>query len=451
MSVYLDYNSTTPLADEAVDAMMHAGKFSWQNPSCSYTAGLKVKSIISLSRAEVAKLLSVPENDIIFTSGGTESNFTVFNTFCGSRAKPKPHFVCSAVEHPSVLLPLKKMRESGCIDLTVVPINEQTGMVNVDDIVCALRPKQTALVSVMMANNETGAIMPVEEVVRRIRLWECEHSAHRVYIHSDMAQAIGKLPIDLSRIGVDYATIVGHKFYGPRIGCLYVRGLSQSTQDQRIKGDLLQNDDPEKAPLVPLFYGGGQEFGFRAGTENTPMIAGLGKAAALVNENLSVYINHMLEMRMFLEQSLKDGFAALKQIRVCIFGLDRCAPAKIGHVHGCGEQTSVQSKSSDLCERFHRLPNTVNITFQGPPWIDSRQILSFCPMLQASRGAACHSDDESQGGSSVLQSCGYSADEAKSAIRLSLGRETTRDDITKAVDYLLAAVRTLIERDFSGA
>ncbi|KAF5397281.1 hypothetical protein PHET_09649 [Paragonimus heterotremus] len=172
------------------------------------------------------------------------------------------------------------------------------------------------------------------------------------------------------------------------------------------------------------------------------MIAGLGKAAELVTQNLGVYIEHMLKMRRCLEHELQSAFLPLAAyVRVCIFGVDRCCPGvAISDLNRFPNGKSTDDAIS-LLERFHRLPNTVNLTFIGCPGLDSHQVLALCPMLQASRGAACHSASHN---SSVLQACGYSVEESKTAIRLSIGRTTTLDDIVHAVDDLKRAVSSLL-------
>ncbi|KAF7256285.1 hypothetical protein EG68_06872 [Paragonimus skrjabini miyazakii] len=443
MSVYLDYNSTTPLAQEVLDVVKSVAESSWFNPSSAYDR--KAKDVIKQSRQSVATMLNANPNDFLFTSGGTESNFLVFNTFSQNSSGVLPLVITSNIEHPSVLLPLSRLEMLDLIELKIIPVNPSTGVVHVETVLNELRPNRIILITIMLANNETGAIMPIEEIVRAVRAWESKNVSSIVFIHSDLAQAIGKLPLDLTRLGLDYATIVGHKFYGPRIGCLFVRGLLATKPDAALNWSVTRRIAPVResgAPLVPLFLGGGQEFGFRSGTENTPMIAGLGKAAELVTQNLDVYIEHMLKMRRYLEHELQSAFLPLAaHVRVCIFGVDRCSSS----VADLDFNRFLNGKSTEdprsLFERFHRLPNTVNLAFIGCPGLDSHQVLALCPALQASRGAACHSALHN---SSVLQACGYSVEEAKTAIRLSIGRTTTLDDIVHAVDDLKRAVSSLL-------
>lgn len=201
----------------------------------------------------------------------------------------RPHFITCTVEHDSIRLPLEHLVEDQVAEVTFVPVSKVNGQVEVEDILAAVRPT-TCLVTVMLANNETGVIMPISEISRRIKALNQIRAASglpRVLVHTDAAQALGKRRVDVEDLGVDFLTIVGHKFYGPRIGALYVRGVGKLT------------------PLYPMLFGGGQERNFRPGTENTPMIAGLGKAADLVSENCETYEAHMRDIRDYLEERLE--------------------------------------------------------------------------------------------------------------------------------------------------
>ncbi|XP_035575804.1 selenocysteine lyase isoform X9 [Canis lupus familiaris] len=318
--VYMDYNATTPLEPEVIQAMTEAMREAWGNPSSPYPAGRKAKDIIDTARENIAKMIGGKPQDIIFTSGGTESNNLVIHSVVkhfhlthaseGTRAEPSgplagavPHLITCTVEHDSIRLPLehlleeqvavaKTWKQPKCplIDgrkqaVTFVPVSKVNGQVEVEDILAAVRPA-TCLVTIMLANNETGVIMPISEISQRIKALNQKRAASGlpvILLHTDAAQALGKQRVDVEDLGVDLLTIVGHKFYGPRIGALYIRGLGELT------------------PLYPMLFGGGQERNFRPGqdsvlghpllalhgnrieslvsyrTENTPMIAGLGK------------------------------------------------------------------------------------------------------------------------------------------------------------------------------
>ncbi|XP_049658184.1 selenocysteine lyase isoform X1 [Accipiter gentilis] len=352
--IYLDHNATTPLAPEAAQAVRDAMLQAWGNPSSSHPAGRKAKELIGCARESLARMVGGRPEDIVFTSGGTEANNMVIHTarrhFCESQARPgdgrgTPHIVTSSVEHDSIRLPLEQLVKESLAEATFVAVSPQSGRAEVDDVLAAIRPT-TCLVSIMLANNETGVIMPVTELSQRVHVlnqWRVAEGLPRILVHTDAAQMIGKGRVDVQELGVDYLTIVGHKFYGPRIGALYVRGPGTTT------------------PLHPMLFGGGQERSFRPGTENTPMIAGLGQAAELVSKNWEAYKAHMQDVRDYLEARLEASFG--KQ-RIHL------------NSHFTGSK---------------RLCNTSNFSILGPG-LQGRRVLSRCKMLLASVGAACHSE-----------------------------------------------------------
>ncbi|XP_006529808.1 selenocysteine lyase isoform X4 [Mus musculus] len=409
--VYMDYNATTPLEPEVIQAVTEAMKEAWGNPSSSYVSGRKAKDIINAARASLAKMIGGKPQDIIFTSGGTESNNLVIHsmvrcfheqqTLKGNMVDQhspeegtRPHFITCTVEHDSIRLPLEHLVENQMAEVTFVPVSKVNGQAEVEDILAAVRPT-TCLVTIMLANNETGVIMPVSEISRRIKALNQIRAASglpRVLVHTDAAQALGKRRVDVEDLGVDFLTIVGHKFYGPRIGALYVRGVGKLT------------------PLYPMLFGGGQEWNFRPGTENTPMIAGLGKAADLVSENCETYEAHMRDIRDYLEERLEAEF---------------------------GKRIHLNSRFPGV----ERLPNTCNFSIQGSQ-LQGYTVLAQCRTLLASVGASCHSNHEDRP-SPVLLSCGIPVDVARNAVRLSVGRGTTRADVDLIVQDLKQAVAQL--------
>ncbi|KAM8788827.1 selenocysteine lyase isoform 2-T2 [Rhynchonycteris naso] len=409
-TVYMDCNATTPLEPEVVRTVTEAMREAWGNPSSSYPAGRKAKEIISAARESLAKMIGGDPRDVIFTSGGTESNNLVIHSVVKHFRKSHtsrggmtehhrpaegatPHIVTCTVEHDSIRLPLEHAVDEQ-VAVTFVPVSKVSGQAEADDILAAVRPA-TCLVTVMLANNETGVVMPIPEISRRVKALNQQRAASGlpvILLHTDAAQALGKRRVDVGDLGVDFLTIVGHKFYGPRIGALYVRGLG------------------ERTPLHPMLFGGGQEWNFRPGTENTPMIAGLGKAAELVTENCEAYEAHMRDVRDYLEERLVAEFGEKK-------------------VH---------------LNRFpgsERLPNTCNFSFLGPQ-LQGHSVLAQCRTLLASVGAACHSDHGDRP-SPVLLSCGIPFDVARNALRLSVGRGTTRAEVDLAVQDLKQAVARL--------
>ncbi|NXK24390.1 SCLY lyase, partial [Arenaria interpres] len=403
--VYLDHNATTPLAPEVAQAAREAMQQAWGNPSSSHPAGRKAKELIGSARESLARMVGGRPEDIIFTSGGTEANNMVIHTACrhfsrGSQARlgdsrGMPHIVTSSVEHDSIRLPLEQLAKESLVEATFVAVSPRSGRAEVDDVLAAVRPT-TCLVSIMLANNETGVIMPVAELSQRVRALNQRREAEglaRILVHTDAAQMIGKGRVDVQELGVDYLTIVGHKFYGPRIGALYVRGPGTTT------------------PLYPMLFGGGQERTFRPGTENTPMIAALGQAAELVSKNWEAYEAHMRDVRDYLEARLEASFG--KQ-RIHL------------NSHFMGSK---------------RLCNTTNVSILGPG-LQGRRVLSCCKTLLASVGAACHSEKGDRP-SAILLSCGIPYDVAQNALRLSVGRDTTRADVDLVVQDLVQAVAQL--------
>ncbi|XP_046437931.1 selenocysteine lyase-like isoform X1 [Daphnia pulex] len=399
--IYLDYNATTPLATEVVDCVTEALTDAWANPSSSTDIGRKAKELIDQSRKKIATMLNAEASEVIFLSGGTEANNMVlqtalkyFKSWAGKSMQMsscKPHIVTTNVEHDAILLPLKHFEEEQQADVDYVPVSSTYGQVLAEEIEKQIRP-HTCLVTVMLANNETGVIMPVAEISRKIRkLNEIRQMEGlcRILLHTDAAQAIGKITVDAKELGVDYLTVVGHKFYGPRIGAVYVKNLGDS-----------------KIPLYPMFFGGGQEQKFRPGTENTPMIHGLGCAAELISRNLKIYQGNMMKMRDLLEQSLAEEF---------------------------GENVIVN------CNAATRLPNTSSVSFRKTAFTGG-EILSRCPELMASTGAACHGTGKP---SEILMASGVTFEDARSAVRLSVGRDTTSKQIEQTVLMLKTAVNLL--------
>nr|CAD7575035.1 unnamed protein product [Timema californicum] len=397
--MYLDYNATTPIAPSVALKIINSLKNEWGNPSSKYpVAEIALKSI-TYSRMHLSKMIGADLDDIIFTSGGTEANnmailgaldyFKDWEQKCNTFVKGKPHIITTNVEHDATILPIKHLERKGLIECSVVSVSSD-GCICPEEILAQIRPL-TCLITVMMANNETGVIMPVAVIGRHIkdinRRRKLEGLIEILY-HSDAAQAIGKIPVDVLDLQVDYLTIVGHKFYGPRVGCLYARGAGKAT------------------PVYPLLFGGAQERGFRPGTENTPMIAGLGEAARLVCENLDSYYSHMLQMRDYLEEQLKHE---LGESRV---------------IFNCHNKTVM------------RLPNTCNVSFVGVG-LTGQEILSRCKHIMASTGAACHAQDKPSG---VLIASQIPPHVAASAIRFSVGRETTKTEIEEAVQDLKQAI-----------
>ncbi|XP_034337305.2 selenocysteine lyase isoform X2 [Magallana gigas] len=398
-SIYLDNNATTPLESDVLNAITSALSKAWGNPSSSHTQGIEAKAIIEESRQHVAAMLGAK------ASGGTEGNNMILHTAVkyfhsgqdwshnGFPDKEHlPHFITSNLEHDAVKLVLEHFAEEGIASVTFVPASPKTGHVMVDDVIAAIRPS-TCMISIMLANNETGIIQPVKGMFERVKqINTSRKTIPKILLHTDAAQAIGKIPVSVQDLGADYLTIVGHKFYGPRIGAIYVKDLGSS----------------KEVPLYPMFYGGGQERNYRPGTENTAMIAGLGQASKLVTENIDKYNRHMEKVRDYLEERLKAEF---------------------------GEEICFNGRIGKSC----RIPNTCNMSLLSVDCSGS-EVLSHCTHVQASVGAACHAQNRP---SPILLALDIEEDVARRAIRLSVGRETTQEDIDCTVNDLKQAVEKI--------
>lgn len=366
--IYLDYNATAPVAPEVVAAMSPFLVNAQGNPSSLHWAGLPARDAVEEARSQVAALLCCDATEVVFTSGGTEANNqAIKGVFFARRAGRAPfHIVTSRIEHPAVLEPCAFLQGLGA-EVTQIPVDRH-GMVDPDDVRRAIRP-HTALISVMHANNEVGTIQPISEVAAIAR-------ERGVLCHTDAAQTVGKIPVDVESMGVDLLSVAGHKLYGPKgVGALFVR---------------------EGLELEPLLHGAGHEAGRRAGTENVLEIVGLGAACELAQR----WIDDAQVV------ALRDGFWRALQDR---FG-DRVV------LNGHPER---------------RLPNTLNVGFRGRI---GGAILAGIPNVAASTGAACHTG--SMHVSPVLAAMGVSDEVAFGAVRFSLGRDTTRGEIDAVVEML---------------
>jgi cysteine desulfurase len=364
--IYLDYNASTPV-DPAVAAVMKpllADDFG--NPSSGHWAAAPAKAALEKARGQVATLLGCEEDEIVFTSGGSEANnLAIKGTYFALKHKVA-HIITTAIEHPAVLAPCRFIEQLGG-SVTYLPV-DRTGRVDPEDVRRAVTP-QTILISVMHANNEVGTIQPIDEIGVIAR-------EHGIRFHTDAAQSVGKIPTKVDELRVDLLTIAGHKLYAPKgVGALYVRGGVE---------------------LEPLIHGAGHELGRRAGTESALLAAGLGTACALAADLAPMEHIHALRDRFW--QALQDRF---------------------------GDRVVLNGHAAQ------RLPNTLNVSFVGKVGAD---ILGQLNGIAASTGSACHSGRIEL--SPVLAAMSIPERIGMGAIRFSLGRGTTSDEIDQVIARL---------------
>lgn len=365
---YFDHNATTPTHPDVVEAMMPYFTEQFGNASCLYRLGADAGYAVEKARLQVSRLIGCREDEIVFTSGGTESDNLALKG--AVLATGKRRIVTSAIEHPAVIRACEFMEtEMGC-RVDYLPVDSE-GRVNPASVEEAIG-EDAALVSIMMANNEIGSIQPIAEIAAIAR-------ARGVLSHTDAVQAVGRIPVDVEALGVDFLSMSGHKFYGPKgVGALYVRN---------------------GAALAAIQQGGSHEHGFRAGTENVPGIAGIGKAAALARKQM----NERAERASKLRDLLWNELNALN------IGVRRNSPA--GGV----------------------LPGTLNISLPG---VNAREFVramdgeGYC----IATGSACSTGKTTP--SFVLKALGRSDDEAIAAIRISLGASNTEEQVRGFVKTL---------------
>lgn len=402
-SIYLDYNATTPVDPAVRDAMLPYLSEHFGNPSSTHDYGKTAHDAVERARQQVADLLGAHPDEIVFTGGGSEaSNQAIkgsvfpqlFGTSGASRACLRDtlsggfgarlrglfrrsatsiHLITSAVEHPATLRPLAFLNDLGCA-VTILPV-DRYGVIDFDAYCQALK-KQTLLVSIMHSNNEVGTLQPIRDIV------EMAHS-HGALVHTDVAQSMGKLEVNVEQLGVDLLTVAGHKLYAPKgVGALYIR---------------------RGVTLEPLIHGADHEGGRRAGTENVPYVVGLGTACVVARESLPQATHKLRKLRDRLWDRLQSGLGE----RVVL--------------NGHPEQ---------------RLPNTLNVNFVGHIGAD---LLLAVPRIAASTGSACHEGAITL--SPVLQAMGVPPELGRGAVRLSVGRFTTEEEIDRAATVLVKAAR----------
>lgn len=365
--IYLDYNASTPIAPEVANAMRAAMDNAFGNPSSPHWAGVPARQIVETARDQVASLLGCSPQEVVFTSGGSESNnFALKGAFFASQ-RPRRHIITTQIEHPAITAPCRFLKKLGA-EMTWLPV-DGAGCVNPDDLRRAIT-SDTILVSIMHANNEVGTIQPIEDCAAIAR-------AHGIPFHTDAAQSAGKISSRVDDLGVDLLSIAGHKLYAPKgVGALYVRNGTA---------------------LEPLIHGAGHEGGRRAGTESALLAAALGEACVLASD-----IAVMERVR-----ALRDRFWDALQLH---FG-----PAVTLNGHP-----------------VQRLPNTLNVSFVNCIGSD---VLARLDGVAASTGSACHAGRIEL--SPVLKAMGIAPEIGMGAVRFSLGRSTTAEELDEVVELLM--------------
>jgi len=372
--IYLDYNATTPIDPEVAAAMRPFLEEHFGNPSSTHWYGVQTKKAVEKARRQVAELLNCKAEEIIFTSGGSESNNYAIKGIAFANKNKGNHIITSAIEHPAVTEVCGYLEGEG-FRITYLPVDE-FGLVDPADVEKAITP-QTILITIMHANNEVGTIQPIAEIAKIAK-------AHKILVHTDAAQSLGKIPVRVDKLGVDLLSVAGHKLYAPKgIGALYISsGLK----------------------LAKMIHGADHERNLRAGTENVLEIVGLGQACEVAGRNLEKNMAHMKKLRDRLQENLLDKINDVK-------------------LNGHPEK---------------RLPNTLSLSFAN---IEADTLLAELEGIAASAGAACHSDSVDI--SPTLQAMNVPLEYAMGTIRFSTGKMTTAEDIDKASEIIIETVAKL--------
>jgi cysteine desulfurase len=364
--IYLDYNASTPICPEAVEAM---GPFLFEhygNPSSLHWAGMPAKDAVERARGQVAGLLGCDPTEVVFTSGGSESNNHAIKGVYFANRDRGDHIITTSVEHPATINPCRFLETLGA-KVTVLPV-DRFGMVDPDEIRRAITSR-TILITVMHANNEVGTVEPIPGIAAIAR-------EAGISFHTDAAQTVGKIPADVEELGVDLLSVAGHKVHAPKgIGALYIR---------------------EGTKVEPFVHGAGHEAGRRAGTENVLLSVALGAACEVARRWVGMPLVKVLRDRF--REGLKEIF---------------------------GERVTLNGHPTE------RLPNTLNVNFVGRV---GAEILAMLPGVAASTGSACHAGSVTL--SPVLAAMGVPPIEGMGAVRFSLGRSTTWEELEEVLDRL---------------
>ncbi len=378
--VYFDHNATTYARQEVIETMLPFFRQRFGNASSLHFFGQEARNAVEKARSQVASLICAEPEEIIFTSGGTESDNLAIRGIvaAGRKSTCRPHVVTSSIEHPAVLRTCRALEKTG-VDVTYLPVTPE-GCVRMEDVEAAIRP-ETVLLTIMLANNETGVVQPLAGISSIAR-------SRGVAFHVDAVQGAGKIPVDAGAIGADLMSISAHKFYGPKgIGALYVRSGTA---------------------VEPVLTGGHQESGLRPGTENVPAIAGFGEACRISAERLGEEMTHIARLRDRIEKGLLEKIPGVK-------------------INGAGAE---------------RVPNTCNVTVTR---VEGEAMTLYMSMLgfALSSGSACATGETDP--SHVLMAMGLDPVEAQGSIRISLGAGNTEAEVDMFLDAFPGVARRLRE------
>jgi cysteine desulfurase len=376
--IYLDHNSTTPVDSRVLNEMLpYFTEIFGNAASIDHDYGYEARQAIDKAREQLAKAINAHSDEIIFTSGATESNNIALFGIAEKYSQKGNHIITCVTEHKAILDSCKRLEKMGK-KVTYLPVDEY-GDVDLDNLKNAITP-ETILISIMMANNEIGAIAPIAEIGKVAK-------DHNVLFHTDATQALGQLPIDVQKMNIDILSISAHKIYGPKgIGVLYRR-----------------KSNP-RVSLEPVIYGGGHEKGLRSGTLNVPGIVGFGMAAEIAVKDIKKSAEHYKKLTGLMWSRLKS---------------------EVDSISLNGHPTN-------------RLPNNLSIYIPG---IESKALIVQLKNVAISTGSACTSLSTEP--SHVIMALGYGAERAHSSIRIGVGRLNSEQDVAQATSYLIESIQVI--------
>jgi len=376
MSIYFDNSATTKVDSRVYDKMLPFFKEKYGNPSSIHIIGRVIRPEIDAAREKIANLIKSDADEIIFTASGTEANNIAIKRGAKASLHKGKHIITSVIEHKAVLEPCHALEREG-YEVTYIDVNSN-GIIDLDKLKQSIR-KDTVLISVMLANNEIGTIQPIKEIAN------IAHD-HSIYVHTDAVQAIGKIKVDISDLGVDMLTLSGHKIYAPKgIGVLYI-------------------DKELQTNIAPLINGGSQEFGLRAGTENVPYIIALSEACDIIDKEMTQEVKHIKTLRDHFEARLLSEISDT-------------------YING---------------DIINRVVSISNITFR---FIEGEALMAYAQEICCSAGSACTSSSSSP--SHVLNAIGVDPIDYHGALRFSFGRYNNVEEVDKSIEILKSAVLKL--------